>query len=74
MHEGKVADVWVSRMAPLRSAVGPHPRYCRKALASRDAVRGDGYFLRPTMGRMGEVLKGNKETSELARFGPLNSE
>ena len=64
MHEGKVArlaDVWVSQMAPLGSAVGPHPRYCRKRLIACDAVRGDGHSVKSAIGEVGEVLKGNEE-------------
>jgi hypothetical protein len=60
VHEGKVArliDVWVSHTAPLGSAVGPHPRYCRKCLAACDAVRGDGHSVRFAMGK---GLKGRR--------------
>jgi hypothetical protein len=72
MHEGKIArltDIWVSEMAPLGSAVGPHPHYCCKGLAACDAVRGDGHCAKSAIRKVGEVLKGNEETS--ARFGLL---
>ena len=72
MHEGKVTgltDVWISRMVPLGSAVGSHPRYCCKGLAACDAVRGNGHCAKYAIGKVGEVLKGNEETS--ARFGLL---
>lgn len=62
VHEGEVArlaNVWVSHMAPLGSAVGSHPRYCRKNLAACEAVRGDGHSVMSAMGKVRGVWKGN---------------